>query len=130
MKDWELYCLYFGFGVAVTTGINLWRNREVTPLPVQEVEAVKEPNFYGELKSLEDNHADSWKAKMRALFEKNKPILKEAALKGQREVVRPLPSDELCNTRGVLCVSGIKTYAFRKRGECYVIWYWYANCEE
>ena len=129
MKDWQLYCLYFGFGVAVTTGINLWRNQE-PPLPVQEVKPVKETNFYDELKSLEDNHSNSWKAKMRALFEANKPLLKEKALEGQRAVVLPLTSDELCKTRETLCLSGIRMYASKKRGTCYVTWYWYANCEE
>ena len=135
MKDWQLYCLYFGFGVAVTTGINLWRNREVVPPPpVQEVEPVKEPNFYDELKSIEDDHTDSWKAKMRALFEENKPLLKEKASRGWRSVVRPLTSEELCAGRNFynsgLCLSGVSTRIFRKKDECYVTWYWYRDCEE
>lgn len=131
MKDWQLYCLYFGFGVAVTTGVNLWRNREVVPPPpAQEVEAVKEPNFYDELKSLEDNHVDSWKSKMRALFEETKPLLKEKALEGQLSVVLPLTSDELCVTRETLCLSGIRMYASKKRNKCYATWYWYSDCEE
>lgn len=126
-----------GVGLGVTSmsivGIILKQNQEAKPL-VQKVETVKEPNFYDELKSLEDSHADSWKAKMRALFEENKPLLKEKALEGQLSVVLPLTSTELCIARDFyssgLCLSGVSTRLFRKESKCYVTWYWYRDCEK